>query len=136
LDGPRTCRVGGSDRRGGAWAGGRVWAVHWRMEGGPTGRGDWRTSRGGVGSGTVRESGGASWTIVGVRGRLQEATIGCEGRVGGKVVMRDGVLDGDGRSGPLWGARQGFVADHGIEGDIKVKVLEDQIRVLVALSCS
>lgn len=103
------------------------------MERGAAGRGDGGTGRRGIRSGTVRE-GRASGTVVGVGWWLQEATVGREGQTGGKVVLRDGVVDCDSRGGPLRRAGQGFVADHGVEGDVKVKVLEDQVRVLVAWS--
>lgn len=46
--------------------------------------------------------------------------------------MEYGVLDSYCRGGPLRGAGQWLVADHGVQGDdIKVKVWEYQIRLLV-----
>lgn len=117
LDGPRARRVGRSDWRGGARARGGIGAVHWRMERGTARRRNGRTSRGRIRSGTVGE-GGAPGTVVWVGWRLQEAAVGHAGQgVGSKVV--NGVVDCDGwRGASLRRASQGFVADHGVEGDV------------------
>ena len=48
-----------------------------------------------------------------------------------------GVMDGDGRGGSsmMRAGERGFTADHRIERNVKVKVLEDQIGMWMRRSC-
>ena len=137
LDGPRARGVSRSDLWGGARAGRGIGAVHWRMERRGTRGGHWGAGGRGVRGGAVRE-GGAARTVEGVRRRLEQATVSSEGsRVSGEIMLGGWVMDGNGRGRPRRAGQRRclrLVADHGVEGDIKVKVLEDKLRLLIGWS--
>lgn len=133
LDGPRSRGIGSTYLRGGARTGRRVRAIHGGVKRGGTWGRHGGTSWRGVWGGTIGEGRG-SRTWEWIRRRLEETSIGCEGRRvhGEEVILGDhGVMDRDGRGmSPLRGAGEWwFVADHRVERDVKVKVLEDQIGV-------